>query len=117
MRRYKEFAVWIEALEFADKILGLEFIPDEKFGIQSQIRRAGLSIGANITEGAAKSTNKSFKNYLNIALGSACECEFFLLVCEKRPALLTSSQQKISELLVRVQRLQGMLIRFENAIK
>lgn len=48
----------------------------ELFGITSQLRRAALSIPTNIVEGHARKTNKEFKQYINIALGSLAETRY-----------------------------------------
>jgi four helix bundle protein len=54
-------------------ILTADFPDSEKFGLISQLRRAAVSISANIAEGAGRQTDKDFRNFLFIALGSAFE--------------------------------------------
>ncbi len=51
------------------------FPEDEKFGLISQLRRSGVSVCSNISEGASRSTNKDFGRFLEIALGAAYEIE------------------------------------------
>jgi four helix bundle protein len=48
--------------------------------MSSQMRRAASSISANIAEGCGKFTQQDFARYLNIALGSANEPEYFILL-------------------------------------
>ncbi len=50
----------------------------EKFGIISQMNRAASSIPANVAEGASRDSQKDFKRFLQIALGSSFELETFL---------------------------------------
>ncbi len=52
------------------------FPENERYGLASQLRRASVSIGANIVEGAARSSTKEFAHFLSIAYGSARELEY-----------------------------------------
>ena len=55
--------------------------PDEvKFGLTSQIRRAAVSVPANIAEGYGRRTPRSYSQYLRIAKGSVNELETLLIV-------------------------------------
>ena len=49
------------------------FPEEEKFGLTNQIRRASVSIASNIAEGASRTSEKDFKRFLEIALGSSFE--------------------------------------------
>jgi four helix bundle protein len=50
------------------------------FGLTSQIRRTGVSIPANIAEGCGRGTDTDFARFLQIAMGSASELEYYLLL-------------------------------------
>jgi four helix bundle protein len=50
------------------------------FGLRDQLRRASVSIIANIAEGFGRRSDKEFANFLNMAHGSAAECQSHLYV-------------------------------------
>lgn len=82
MRSHHNLDVWKKAVEFVVEVYKVtdSFPKEEKFGLTSQIRRAAISIPANIAEGAARKSDKEFINFLSIAQGSASEIETELLI-------------------------------------
>src|SRR5215213_9682285 len=53
---------------------------DERFGLTSQVRRAAVSVPANIAEGSGRSGSREFRHGLSVAHGSLCELETQLLI-------------------------------------
>ena len=62
---HKNLDIWVLGIKLSKEIYKLtEQFPDcEKFGITSQLKRASVSIPANIAEGAARQTDKEFLNF------------------------------------------------------
>jgi len=56
------------------------FPREETYGVVSQLRRCSSSVAANIAEGCGRSGNPEFGRFLNVAMGSASELEYFLLL-------------------------------------
>lgn len=60
------------------------FPKEEKFGLTSQIRRAAVSVPANIAEGAARQSEKEFVHFLSNAQGSASELDTEILIAYRQ---------------------------------
>ena len=82
MQNYKDLKVWEKSNSFTVKVYEDTrlFRKEELYSLTNQLRRAASSIPANIAEGCGKNTNLDFANFLNIALGSANESEYFLIL-------------------------------------
>src|SRR5687767_6496652 len=82
MRPHHDLDVWKKAVKFSVQVYKVTdtFPGDEKFGLTSQIRRASVSIAANIAEGAGRKSKKEFANFLSISQGSASEVETELII-------------------------------------
>jgi len=85
MRPHEKLDVWKKAIDFVVAIYRIteRFPKEEKFGLISQLRRAAVSIPANIAEGAARRSPKEFAHFLSNSQGSASEVETELLIAHK----------------------------------
>lgn len=90
------------------------FPKDEMYGLTNQFRRSAFSIAANIAEGCGKNTKNDFANFLNIALGSANESEYFLILSKD----LKYCKQEEYELLFNcINEVKAMLIALINKVR
>jgi four helix bundle protein len=85
MRPHEKLTLWQRAVEFVLRLYRLtqSFSKEEKFGLTSQIRRAAVSVPANIAEGAGRQSNKEFLHFLSIAQGSASELATELIIAHR----------------------------------
>ena len=81
-KSFEQLIVWQKAHQFVLGVYQLteSFPRKEVFGLTAQLRRAAISIPANIAEGFKKRGRADKARYLNIAQGSLEECRYFLLL-------------------------------------
>ena len=81
MQDFNKLAVWRRAHDLSLNLYrATEVFPrGEMFGLTSQLRRASASIAANFAEGSGR-TQVEFGRFVQIALGSACEVEYHVLL-------------------------------------
>jgi four helix bundle protein len=82
MRPHERLTLWRKAVDFVVRLYRVtnKFPKEEKFGLTSQIRRAAVSVPANIAEGAGRQSQKEFLHFLSNAQGSASELATELLI-------------------------------------
>jgi four helix bundle protein len=104
-KNFQDLIVWQKAHQFVLSIYRFSdsFPKSELYGLTSQIRRAAVSIAANIAEGFKKKTKPDKANYLNIAQGSLEECRYYLILAKDLgygdTAQLMTKLEEVSKLL------------------
>lgn len=100
MRNYKKIQAWELSHELTIAVYEASkgFPADERFGLTSQLRRAASSVPANIAEGSGRKTEKDFVHFLDIALGSLKETEYFLLLATELGYLAESQSAELNGL-------------------
>jgi four helix bundle protein len=86
------------------------FPREEMYGLTSQMRRASVSIGANIAEGTCRRGDVDFARFLQIAVGSASEAEYHLLLARDLSLLEASDYQRLSDEAVEAKRMLASLM-------
>jgi len=81
-RTFEDLTVWRKSHELVLKVYETtsEFPREELFGLVAQMRRAAVSVPANIAEGFKKRGNKDKGNFYNIAQGSLEELRYYLVL-------------------------------------
>ena len=77
LRAYKRLDAWQQAMNLVEHCYrATSRFPDtERYGLTSQLRRAAVSIPANVAEGCCRRKTKAYANHVAIALGSHAEVE------------------------------------------
>jgi four helix bundle protein len=107
MRPHEKLEAWSQAIDLVvDVYKSTESFPkEEKFGLTSQIRRAAVSVPANIAEGAGRQSTKEFAHFLSNAQGSASELETELIIARRLRYLNDATFADLNNSLNRIGRL------------
>jgi four helix bundle protein len=84
-RNHRDLRAWQQAVELVTAIYRLtaKFPDSERYGLTSQLRRAAVSVPANIAEGAARSGTKEWIYFLSISSGSLSELDTLIELAVK----------------------------------
>lgn len=107
IQKFEDLIVWQKAHALVLRIYKItkDFPNGEKFGLVSQMRRAAVSIAANIVEGFRKKGKRDKINFYNIAQGSADELRYYIMLAKDLGYL----KDKIDEILLATDEVGRML--------
>ena len=105
---HKDLEVWQMGMALAEHCYRLtsSFHRDEIYGMTGQIRRASVSIPANIAEGYGRDQTGAYIQFLRISQGSARELETHLLLAER---VGLASRESVVQPLANCERISKML--------
>ena len=103
----KDLVAWQVAMDFATAVYQAtrRFPNEERFGLRMQVRRAAVSVAANVAEGHGRSSRREYARFVLIARGSLKEAETHLLLCERLGFLTAKTTQDLVAMTVRINRL------------
>jgi four helix bundle protein len=112
MKNFREFKVWEKSHRLTLDVYRttVTFPKDELFGLTSQIRRACASIPANIAEGCGRGSNRDFARFLQIAMGSASELEYHLMLAHDLKFLGHSAHEELTGRTTEIKRMLAVLL-------
>ena len=113
MRDFKRLQVWEKSHDLTLRVYELtsQFPREEVYGLTSQIRRACASIPTNIAEGCGRESSADFARFLQIAMGSASETEYLILLARDLKYINTSQYLELTDAIVRVKKMLTSLLR------
>jgi len=117
MKDFRNLKVWEKShqLTLAVYRATASFPTEERFGLTSQMRRAAVSIPANIVEGYGRAGDREFARFLYLASGSAAELEYLILLAHDLDLFSADSFEPLSGHVVEVRKmLRGLLQRLRS---
>jgi four helix bundle protein len=116
MRNYRDLQVWGKAHNLTVELyrLSREFPREETYGLTSQLRRSAVSIGSNLAEGCGRRTSTELARFVRVALGSASELDYQLLLCRDLGFMKNDDFERTASDLTEVRK---MLTAFLNSVE
>ena len=113
MQDFRNLKVWEKAhLLTLDVYKASKSFPREEiYGLTSQMRRAAVSIGSNIAEGVCRKGDIEFARFLQMAIGSASEVEYQLLLARDLEMLKPADYQRLSVDAIEIKRMLASLMK------
>lgn len=113
IKRYNDLLVWQHSMELAKKVYAVtsHFPKEELYGLTSQMRRASVSVAANIAEGHARNTTGEFRQFLGIARGSLAELETLIILSDGLGLMLPEAEQRLLEETEAINKMLNSLLR------
>jgi four helix bundle protein len=107
MRDFRELKDWQKAHQLTLSVYRAStiFPAEEKFGLTSQLRRAAAAIPANIAEGCGRSGQRELGRFLQMAMGSASELEYHLLLAHDLGHLPADVHEQLTSQATEVKRM------------
>ena len=113
MQSFRKLQVWEKSHNLTLRIYKLtsEFPREEIYGVTSQIRRACASIPTNIAEGCGRESSADFARFLQIAIGSASETEYLILLAHDLKYFTADQYAELMDTIVRVKKMLTALVK------
>jgi four helix bundle protein len=112
MKDFRKLKVWEKShqLTLAAYRATTSFPKEELYGLTGQIRRSSSSIPANIAEGCCRSGDADFSRFLQIAMGSASELEYHLILAHDLGYLSDSDYEELTKKTIEVKQMLASFI-------
>lgn len=113
MKDFRQLKVWEKSHQLALAVYKATkgFPKEELYGLTSQIRRSSMSIPTNIAEGCGRNTDADFARFLQIAMGSASETEYQLILARDLEFIPGDSYEKLQNDVEEVKRMLASLLK------
>ena len=112
VKDFRDLQVWQKAHQLTLMVYRLtaSFPRDERYGLTSQLRRSSSSIAANLAEGCGRNGDAELARFCSIAMGSASELEYHLLLARDLKLLTVTAYAEVAQQTTEVKRMLTGLI-------
>ena len=112
MRNFRELKVWQKSHQLTLEVYKAtaKFPREELYGLTSQLRRSSSSVSANIAEGCGRNGDAELARFLQIAMGSASELEYHLLLTHDLNLVSNGEHQQLANATTEVKRMLASFI-------
>ena len=113
---YRQIQIWQRSHQFTLQIYRMtnKFPAEERFGLTSQIRRSAVSVPSNIVEGSARESDRDFARFVTIAMASAAELDYQLLLAHDLQYIPSDIYKTLENELNQIRR---MMYSFRSSLK
>jgi four helix bundle protein len=117
MKNFRNLEVWNKAHQSALSVYNCTstFPRKEVFGLTNQMRRAAVSIPSNIAEGCGRGSDAELGRFLQIAMGSASELEYQIILSNDLKYLKKEAYNKLTDKIIEIKKMLSSLIKKLNA--
>lgn len=117
MKDFRELKVWQKAHELTLAVYQLTgtFPREELYGLTTQLRRSCSSISANLAEGCGRNGDAEFARFCSIAMGSASELEYHLLLARDLKLIKPKEYEELAPRATELKRMLTALLHKLNA--
>ena len=112
MQDFRQLQVWRKGHDLVLAVYKSTqgFPREESYGLTSQMRRAAVSIPANVAEGCCRSGDVEFGRFLQIAMGSASELDYYFVLARDLNLLTPEHSERLAGAVAEVKRMLASLI-------
>jgi len=116
MHRFKDLNIWKEGMILVSLVYtATRHFPDsERYGLTSQMNRAGVSVPSNIAEGAGRNTDLDFLRFLSISVGSCFELETQSLLAQN---LGFGNKVDLENVINKCNEVQNKIVKFQSFLR
>ena len=113
MRDFRKLEVWKKGHKLVLSLYRAtaDFPSEERYGLTSQIRRAGVSVPANIAEGCGHQSEPEFARYLQLAVASATELQYHIILARDLGYLEPERYKELAEIVEEIKKMLSAFIK------